>query len=70
MFERNTLTFNPGWDPACNKLDGFTDVRELQAYLESSGVTPQVRVEEGSTGPGCCIVTDPDGNPIMLDQHV
>ena len=70
MFERNMLTFNPGWDAACNPLDAFTDVRELQAHLEAQGVALQTRVKEDSSGPGSFVVVDPDGNPILVDQHV
>jgi catechol 2,3-dioxygenase-like lactoylglutathione lyase family enzyme len=69
MFERNMLTFNPGWDPSCNELREYTDVRELQKRLEAAGVDFQSKVE-GSSGPGSFIVVDPDGNPILVDQHV
>ena len=70
MFEKNILTFNPGWDAQCNTLEQFTDVRELQRQLEARGVELQTRAEEGTTGPGSFIVLDPDGNPILVDQHV
>ena len=70
MFERNTLTFNPGWDSACNKLPNFTDVRELQRRLKRAGIEPVTAADESSTGPASCIVIDPDGNPILIDQHV
>lgn len=70
MFERNMLTFNPGWDSQCNPLDSFTDVRALQRELEAAGVELQTRVDEDGTGPGSLVVVDPDGNPILLDQHV
>lgn len=70
MFERTMLTFNPGWDAAGGQLDHFTDIRELQALLEQRGVELQSHVEPGTTGPGSLIVVDPDGNPVLLDQHV
>lgn len=69
MFEKNMLTFNPGWDAVCTTLDGFTDVRALQKQLEGAGVVLATRAEDG-TGPGSFVVVDPDGNPILVDQHV
>jgi catechol 2,3-dioxygenase-like lactoylglutathione lyase family enzyme len=70
MFERNMLTFNPGWDAVCSPLAEFTDVRALQERLEAAGLTLATRAEEGATGPGSLVVVDPDGNPILIDQHV
>jgi lactoylglutathione lyase len=70
MFERNMLTFNPGWDSNAEKLASFTDVRDLQRTLISQGVQLQVQAEEGTTGPASFIAVDPDGNPILVDQHV
>ena len=70
MFERNTLTFNPGWDPSMNTLGSFTDVRELQRQLRAAGVEFALEVDEAGSGPGSFIVVDPDGNPILFDQHV
>ena len=70
MFERNLLTFNPGWDGDCNRLPQFTDVRELQRQLRAAGIQPVTAVDEASTGPGSFMVVDPDGNPILFDQHV
>jgi len=70
MFERNTLTFNPGWDSNAQKLDIFTDVRELQNQLKARGVELMSEADESSTGPASFMVMDPDGNPILLDQHV
>lgn len=70
MFERNTLTFNPGWDSAGNTLAEFTDVRELQRRLMLAGVKPVTAADESTTGPAHLMVIDPDGNPILLDQHV
>jgi len=70
MFERNILTFNPGWDANAEAIDEFTDVRELQAELEDRGVDIETRAEGESTGPASFVVIDPDGNPILVDQHV
>ena len=70
MFERNTLTFNPGWDSNAQKLDTFTDVRELQKQLKAQGVELVSEAEESASGPASFMVMDPDGNPILVDQHV
>jgi lactoylglutathione lyase len=70
MFERNTLTFNPGWDVEMNTLGSFTDVRDLQRDLKSQGVEFVAEVDETGSGPGSFVVVDPDGNPILFDQHV
>jgi lactoylglutathione lyase len=70
MFERNILTFNPGWDSSASKLDAFTDVRELQRQLKAQGVALQSEADESTTGPASFVVVDPDGNPIYMDQHV
>ena len=70
MFEKNMLTFNPGWDSNANALDTFTDVRELQQKLKSQGVQFLSEADETSTGPASFMVADPDGNPILVDQHV
>lgn len=70
MFERNLLTFNPGWDSSCQKLESFTDVRELQRRLRAAGIEPQKAADETTTGPESFVVVDPDGNPILVDQHV
>ncbi len=69
MFERNTLTFNPGWDQGGNELDTFSDVRELQHELTQRGVTIVSEADETTKGPASCTVVDPDGNPILFDQH-
>src|SRR5688572_14212003 len=68
MFERNILTFNPGWDGNAQKLAGFTDVRELQRRLRSQGVQLQQEADESTTGPASFIAVDQDGNPILVDQ--
>jgi len=70
MFERNTLTFNPGWNSNARKLDTFTDVRELQKQLKAQGVQLMTEADESTTGPASFMVMDPDGNPILVDQHV
>src|SRR3989442_7909066 len=70
MFERNTLTFNPGWDNNAQALDSLTDVRELQRQLKARGVQLQQEADENTTGPASFVAVDPDGNPILVDQHV
>jgi catechol 2,3-dioxygenase-like lactoylglutathione lyase family enzyme len=70
MFERNMLTFNPGWDVERNTLSAFTDVRELQKRLRTQGIEPVETADESTTGPAHFMVIDPDGNPILIDQHV
>ncbi len=70
MFERNILTFNPGWDANANQLDSFMDVRHLQRELKAQGIKIEDEVDEDMTGPASFVVIDPDGNPILIDQHV
>ncbi len=70
MFDRNTLTFNPGWDSNAQKLDAFTDVRELQKQLKAQGVELMSESDESTSGLASFMVMDPDGNPILFDQHV
>jgi len=70
MFEKNILTFNPGWDAKAQTVDGFQDVREIQKKLRSEGIEFEVEADETTTGPASLIIHDPDGNPVMLDQHV
>jgi lactoylglutathione lyase len=69
MFEKNMLTFNPGWRESAEPLDEYTDVRELQKQLKSKGVTFEVEADEATAGPASFIIHDPDGNPILVDQH-
>lgn len=69
MFEKNILTFNPGWDQSANTVDPFTDVRVLQRTLKERGVTFVTEADETTSGPAHFVVEDPDGNPIMVDQH-
>jgi catechol 2,3-dioxygenase-like lactoylglutathione lyase family enzyme len=70
MFPKNILTFNPGWDSNAQRLSAFTDVRDLQRQLKAQGVALQNEADESTTGPASFIVEDPDGNPILVDQHV
>ena len=70
MFRKNMLTFNPGWDSNGQKLSSFTDVRELQRQLKAQGVTFETSADESTTGPAYFMTEDPDGNPILVDQHV
>jgi catechol 2,3-dioxygenase-like lactoylglutathione lyase family enzyme len=70
MFETNILTFNPGWDQSASPLASFMDVREVQKSLDSQGLEMTTRADPDSSGPAHIILADPDGNVIMLDQHV
>ncbi len=70
MFDKNILTFNPGWDYQAQPVGEFTDVRELQRRLKTAGLSLEVEADESTTGPASFIVVDPDGNPILVDQHV
>ena len=70
MFDKNMLTFNPGWDRNANALADFDDVRELQRTLQARGLTLTSAADESSTGPASLMLIDPDGNPILIDQHV
>ena len=70
MFEKNTLTFNPGWDKNGEAVGTFTDIRELQRQLKTQGVPLLSEADETTTGPASFIAVDPDGNPILVDQHV
>ncbi len=70
MFEKNILTFNPGWDSSAQPLDSFTDVREIQEKLKADGIEFASEADETTTGPASFVIVDPDGNPILVDQHV
>ena len=70
MFDRNMLTFNPGWDSNANTLDTFTDVRELQRALKAQDVQLLSEADESGSGPASFMAIDPDGNPVLVDQHV
>ncbi len=69
MFDKNILTFNPGWDQNAQNTSDFTDVRELQKQLSAAGVSFVQKADESTTGPASFVVEDPDGNPILVDQH-
>jgi catechol 2,3-dioxygenase-like lactoylglutathione lyase family enzyme len=70
MFDNNMLTFNPGWDEAGEPLSTFTDIREIQSTLIEAGLELEGTAEQSASGPASCLVIDPDGNPILIDQHV
>jgi hypothetical protein len=70
MFEKNILTFNPGWNSEAQPLEAFTDVRELQRQLKARGISMISGADENSTGPASFMIVDPDGNTILVDQHV
>lgn len=70
MFENNILTFNPGWDENAQLVEGFEDVRSIQQSLKSKGVKLETEADENAEGPGSFVVLDPDGNAILVDQHV
>ena len=69
MFEKNMLTFNPGWDQSAKPFDPFTDVREIQRRLKEQGIALATEADESTNGPAFLMATDPDGNPILIDQH-
>ncbi len=69
MFDRNMLTFNPGWDNCANNLESFTDIRELYRSLKKAGIEPEGQIDENSRGPASFMLFDPDNNPILIDQH-
>ena len=70
MFEQNILTFNPGWDQEATTLDTFDDVREIQQELKNSGLILEREADESTSGPASIVLIDPDGNPVLIDQHV
>ena len=70
MFERNILTFNPGWDSDAQPLETFTDVREIQRRLKAAGARFEQEADESTTGPASFVIVDPDGNQVLFDQHV
>ena len=70
MFENNILTFNPGWDQDASKLEAFTDVRDLQRELKVQGIRFQTEADESTSGPASFMIVDPEGNVILVDQHV
>ncbi|TXG39640.1 VOC family protein [Seonamhaeicola maritimus] len=70
MFENNILTFNPGWDENANTLEQFDDVRDIQKHLKSNDIKLENEADESSSGPASLVVLDPDGNAVLIDQHV
>ncbi|MEL6147975.1 MAG: VOC family protein [Chloroflexota bacterium] len=70
MFEKNILTFNPGWDQNAQPVEDYADVRELQKQLKAQGISMEQEADADSTGPASFVIVDPDGNPILIDQHV
>lgn len=70
MFEDNILTFNPGWDSNANNLEQFDDVRKIQEHLKANGIKLENETDSNAKGPGSIVVTDPDGNSILIDQHI
>ncbi|MEL6875183.1 MAG: VOC family protein [Pseudomonadota bacterium] len=70
MFPKNMLTFNPGWDSNAQTLESFTDVRDIQKQLKDAGVAFDQEADPDTKGPASFVITDPDGNPILFDQHV
>ncbi len=70
MFENNILTFNPGWDENAQKPDSFDDVRKIQKHLKSKGIQLETEADETTEGPASFVVMDPDGNAVLVDQHV
>jgi len=69
MFEGNILTFNPGWDENAQPVDPFDDVRQIQRSIKAAGITPVQEADESGSGPASFVITDPDGNVILVDQH-
>ena len=70
MFENNILTFNPGWDQEANTLDSFDDVRDIQKHLKAKGITFASEIDAPESGPASFVILDPDGNAILVDQHI
>ncbi len=70
MFEKNILTFNPGWDENAALLESFDDVRVIQKHLKAHGLKLDAEADESTSGPASVVLTDPDGNPVLIDQHV
>ena len=69
MFDKNILTFNPGWDQQCAEFEPFDDVRDIQKQLKAAGVELAQEADESGSGPASCVLIDPDGNPVLIDQH-
>lgn len=69
LFDQNMLTFNPGWDASAAPVDPFTDIREIQSRLKTQGYVFDVEAESEGSGPASFVIRDPDGNPVLFDQH-
>ena len=70
MFEKNMLTFNPGWDANANALESYIDIRDIQKHLKNKQIELETEADETGTGPASIVIIDPDGNPILIDQHI
>ena len=70
MFEKNMMTFNPGWTSDAQPLEAFTDVRDIQKQMKAAGIKCLTEADETTKGPASFMILDPDGNPILIDQHV
>ena len=70
MFDKNMLTFNPGWDKDAQEVENFMDIRDIQRKVKAEGISVEPEADENTTGPASFMVIDPDGNPILFDQHV
>ena len=70
MFEKNILTFNPGWDENAQKLESFSDIRDIQKHLKNKNIILETEADKTTSGPTSCVLKDPDGNTILIDQHV
>ncbi len=70
MFEKNILTFNPGWDQNANELEDYLDVREIHEAVKNKEISTEQEALAGEKGPGSFVILDPDGNPILIDQHI
>ncbi len=70
MFEKNILTFNPGWNQQAEQLDNYSDIRNIHRNIKDSGVKTEQESLDGESGPGSFVIVDPDGNPILFDQHI
>ncbi|WP_371199239.1 VOC family protein [Flammeovirga sp. OC4] len=70
MFDKNIITFNPGWDQDANNIENFKDVRKIQQHLKKEDIELLSEVDESTKGPGSIMITDPDGNQILIDQHI
>ena len=70
MFDNNIITFNPGWDENAKQLESFDDIRQIERELKSKKITLERETGEKTSGPASIVLTDPDGNSILIDQHI